>query len=79
MKDKRTTSLETARLSKMIHALKSNPGGLWIRELARQTGLHSETVRRLVLKHPKIFVEYADFTKYGINLKIVKLRRATSF
>ena len=46
-----------------------------MRELARQAGLHSETVRRIVISHPKIFTEYADFTKYGIKLKIVKLKK----
>lgn len=66
---------ERARLAAMVRVLKAHPTGLWIRELARRTGLHMETVRRLVKKYPNTFVEYADFTKYGINLKIVKLRR----
>ena len=59
---------------KIFHALKQFPGGLWVRELARRTKLHMEVVRRIILKHPDVFQNYADFTNYNINLKIIKLR-----
>ncbi|MCK4555067.1 MAG: hypothetical protein KAT83_00515 [Candidatus Aenigmarchaeota archaeon] len=72
---KKDVTLEARRLAKMVSVLQRTPGGLWMRELARQANLHSETVRRIVISHPKIFTEYADFTKYGIKLKIVKLRK----
>ena len=44
-----------------------------MREIARRTGIHMETARRLIERHPQIFREYADFTAYRINLKIIKL------
>lgn len=72
---KKDVTLEARRLAKMVSVLQRTPGGLWMRELARQASLHSETVRRIVISHPKIFTEYADFTKYGIRLKIVKLKK----
>ncbi|MCK5233362.1 MAG: hypothetical protein KAJ91_00950 [Candidatus Aenigmarchaeota archaeon] len=72
---KKDTDTEARRLAKIVSILQRTPGGLWVRELARQAGLHSETTRRIVISHPKIFTEYADFTKYGIKLKIVKLKK----
>jgi DNA-binding IclR family transcriptional regulator len=61
-------------LKKIISILNKTPNGLWIREIARQSKLHSETVRRLIIKYPQIFIEYADFTPYKINLKLIKLK-----
>ena len=61
-------------IGKIISSLKTNPGGLWVREISRQTKLHMETVRRIVNKYPQIFQEYADFTAYKINLKIIRLK-----
>ena len=61
-------------LVKIAQSLKSNPGGLWVREISRQTKLHMETVRRLITKYPQIFQEYADFTAFKINLKIIRLK-----
>jgi DNA-binding IclR family transcriptional regulator len=61
-------------LAKIINALKTSPGGLWIREICRQTNLHFETVRRLLDRYSFLFDEYADFTQFRINLKIIRLR-----
>lgn len=66
---------DAKNLAKIINALKASTGGLWIREISRQTALHLETVRRLIKKYPFLFEEYADFTQYKINLKIIKLKR----
>ncbi|MEA3229409.1 MAG: hypothetical protein U9P44_00695 [archaeon] len=68
------TQKERKDLLKIIEILKKHPGGLWIRELSRQADLHMEIARRLIQKHPQIFEEYADFTPYKINLKIIKLK-----
>ncbi len=68
------TDKERKNLIKIIKILKDNPTGLWIRELARQSKLHMETTRRLIQKYPQIFEEYADFTPYRINLKLIKLK-----
>lgn len=65
---------ELEYMAKIVNALKSNPGGLWVREISRQTKLHMEVVRRVVNKYPQIFQEYADFTAYKINLKIIRLK-----
>jgi len=62
-------------LKKIVAILKYQPGGLWIREIARQTSSHPESVRRIISKYPQIFEEYADLTQYGINLKFVRLRK----
>ena len=68
------TDKERKNLLKLIKILKENPTGLWIRELSRQSKLHMETARRLIQKYPQIFEEYADFTPYKINLKLIKLK-----
>ncbi len=65
---------EMEYLGKIVTSLKSNPGGLWVREISRQTKLHMEIVRRMINKYPQIFQEYADFTAYKINLKIIRLK-----
>lgn len=71
---KKDRALESKRVSRIVSALRENPGGLWMREIARRTSMHPETARRLVVAHPELFAEYADFTRYGVNLKIVKLK-----
>ena len=63
-------------MRKLVAELRANPGGLWVREIARRTGIHMETARRLIDRHPQVFREYADFTAYRINLKIIKLTDA---
>ena len=63
-------------MRKLVAELRANPGGLWVREIARRTGIHMETARRLIDRHPQVFREYADFTAYRINLKIIKLADA---
>ncbi|MBW6462091.1 MAG: hypothetical protein K0B07_03540 [DPANN group archaeon] len=68
------TDKERKNLLKLINILKENPTGLWIRELSRQSKLHMEISRRLIQKYPQIFEEYADFTPYKINLKLIKLK-----
>ena len=65
---------ELVNLFKILRVLKDAQGGLWIREIARQTKMHMETARRIINKYPKIFEEYADFTNYNINLKIIRLK-----
>ncbi len=60
-------------LRMMVEILKVQPGGLWIREIARQIKQHPETVRRVIKLYPNIFEEYADLTQYNINLKFVRL------
>jgi len=62
-------------LKKIVTVLRDQPGGLWIREIARQTNEHPETIRRVIAKYPYIFEEYADLTQYGINLKFVRLKK----
>ncbi|MCK4550615.1 MAG: hypothetical protein KAT91_01550 [Candidatus Aenigmarchaeota archaeon] len=73
---KRPSKKELVNLFKIINILKGTPGGLWVREIARQTKMHMETARRIINKYPKIFEEYADFTNYNINLKIIRLKDA---
>ncbi len=64
---------DISRLKKIVRVLKKYPGGLWIREISRQSGLHFEQVRRLIERYPDILTEYADFTSHNINLKIIRL------
>lgn len=66
---------EIEHLVKIVKALKAHPGGLWIRELARQSDMHMESARRIIKQYPQLFQEYADFTAYRINLKIIRLKR----
>ena len=74
----KSESREAEYASRIIKVLKKHPYGLWIREIARQAGLHMEQVRRIIGAYPEIFEEYADFTNYKINLKIVRLKRNVS-
>lgn len=69
---------ELEHTRKVIEVLREHPYGLWIREIARRTGLHVEQVRRVMASYPTLFEEYADFTSYGINLKIVRLKKKVS-
>ncbi len=75
---KKITSAEVEHTKKVIEVLRDHPYGLWIREIARRSGLHMEQVRRVVSAYPELFEEYADFTTYGINLKIIRLKRRVS-
>ena len=68
------TEKERKNLLKLIDILRANPNGLWIRELSRQANIHMEIARRLIQKYPQIFEDYADFTAYKINLKLIKLK-----
>ncbi len=68
------TEKERKNLLKLIDILRANPNGLWIRELSRQASIHMETARRLIQKYPQVFEDYADFTAYKINLKLIKLK-----
>lgn len=72
----RTTNIkkETIQLARIVKNLKENDSGLWIRELSRRCEIHPEIVRRLLNKYSALFEEYADFTTYKINLKIIKLK-----
>ena len=72
------TRTEVEHTKRIIEVLSEHPYGLWIREIARRAGLHMEQVRRVVSAYPQLFEEYADFTNYGINLKIVRLKRKVS-
>ncbi len=69
------SDVEVDHVSRIIKVLKKYPYGLWVREIARQSGLHMEQVRRVILKYPELFEEYADFTNYKINLKIIRLKK----
>ena len=74
----KVTKREVEHARKIISVLKEHPYGLWIREIARRSGLHIEQVRRIIEAYPDLFEEYADFTHYKINLKIVRLRKKVS-
>ncbi len=71
--ERKISSDQVKNIRKMIVELRNNPGGLWVREIARRCGIHMETARRIIERHPLIFRKYADFTAYRINLKIIAL------
>ncbi len=71
---RKLTDKERENIVKLIGVLKKHKGGLWIRELSRQSKLHMETVRRLIQRYPEVFEQYADFTSYRINLKLIRLK-----
>ena len=70
----RTTKKRLSRIKKTVAVLNNHPGGIWLREISRQTGIHIEEIRRLIALYPMLFEDYADFTPYNINLKIIKLK-----
>ena len=65
----------TKNLQKIIAVLVEEPEGLWIREIARRTGLRGATVTYFVNKHPDMFDEQnieASGKKY---FRLVKLKQ----
>jgi len=62
------------KIEKIRRALKLNPQGLWVREIARKTGLDKSLVSRYLAEFLDDEVEEVYPVK-GKLIKIVKLRK----
>ena len=61
---------------KIVKCLKgAEEGWLWIREIARRTGLHHKTVSRLVDTHLAMFVEMQVMEPF--NVRMIRLKPGT--
>jgi len=60
------------KIAKIIRVLRKNPKGLWIREIARQTGLSKSTTHRYVTEYLQNQVD--EITNVNDLVKFVKLK-----
>ncbi len=61
--------LKQSKTDKIKKILKENPNGLWVREIARKSGLDKSTVSRYLV----VMNEEIDFSWIGRN-KVFKLK-----
>jgi len=58
---------------KIVKCLKqAEEGWLWIREVARRTGLHHKTVSRLIDRHLSMFVEIERLEPFNVRMLRLK-------
>lgn len=65
---------DIAKIKLIRNVLRKNPEGLWIREIARKTGLDKSTVSRYLTEFMKDEIEEV-YSVSGKLIKIVKLKR----
>ena len=63
---------DEVKIEKIINVLKANPNGLWVREIARKSGLDKSTVSIYLSKYMK---EKVTVTSISNLVKIYKLKR----
>lgn len=62
------------KIKKIIYILKQNPHGLWIREIARKTGISKSTVHLYVNKYLTDDLEDAIKVK-GNLIRLMRLKK----
>ena len=63
--------VDIKKIKRIEEILKQNPGGLWIREIARKSGLDKSTISVYLRKHMKIEIE----SKKMGNVKLIKIKK----
>ena len=63
------------KIKKIKQVLLKNPQGLWVREIARKTGLDKSTVSTYLAKYLTKDVEDAHPRVKGDMIKVVRLKR----
>jgi DNA invertase Pin-like site-specific DNA recombinase len=66
---------DTAKVDKIRKVLAKNPQGLWVREIARRTGLDKSTVSIYLRKYMRNEVEEGFPKIKGGLVKVFKLKR----
>ncbi|MDI6826658.1 MAG: helix-turn-helix domain-containing protein [Candidatus Aenigmarchaeota archaeon] len=61
------------KLKKIVKVLREKPQGLWIREIARQTGISKSTTHRYVTEYMSDQIEEVVTVKGGL-VKFVRLK-----
>jgi hypothetical protein len=75
MKKGRPSGYDSRRASIIIKALAENPGGMWIRSLARATSMHPSTVSRYIDGFLAPVVEVDQLGEKPL-LRVVRLKPA---
>jgi DNA invertase Pin-like site-specific DNA recombinase len=70
----RKSGPDERKLKKIKDVLKENPNGLWVREIARKTGLDKSTVSLYLEKHMANEIEEI-FVSESKWVKIVRLKK----
>jgi len=66
---------DVQKVNKISEILSKNPQGLWIREIARKTGLDKSTVSIYLAKYMRDEVEDAFPDVKGELIKVVRLKK----
>lgn len=66
---------DNANLNKIVLALEKEEEGLWIREIARRTGLKAMTVSYYVTHNPEIFEEHVVESGQKPLFRLVRLKK----
>lgn len=62
------------KIGKVIFLLKEAEDWLHIREIARKTEIHPQTVSNIIDKYLNNFVLVENFNEYGLKVKLIKLK-----
>jgi len=66
---------QTKNIIKIVNCLKQAEDWLWIRLIARRTGLHHKTVARLIDNHLTMFVDIQAMEPF--NVRMIRLKPGT--
>jgi hypothetical protein len=66
---------QTKNIIKIVNCLKQAEDWLWIRLVARRTGLHHKTVARLIDNHLIMFVDIQIMEPF--NVRMIRLKPGT--
>ena len=66
---------DNEKIKKIRKILRENPQGLWVREIARRSGLDRSTVSRYLLEYMKDEIEDTFPKLPGKLIRVVKLKK----
>ncbi len=62
------------KIGKVIFVLKEAEDWIYIREIARKTEIHPQTVSNILNKYLNSFILTQNFNEYGFRIKLVKIK-----
>lgn len=63
------------RMQIILDLLRKHPTGIHLRGIERITGIHHQTVARIVENYLDFFVESQVIEEFGLNPRIIRLRQ----